>query len=271
MDENSLNENSKVERTSQRDGRTDDGASASIPLNESYFVEYVKYWKNFVKGVFSGAAMAITLYPIVFGVIFVSVAYFIYTSGIKYYNMYLVVKIICTFVLFLVYTCMGLVCGVALGVNSRIIDNINGVEEGVHLTLEPLTASIVQKLPGGNKSISIPEFNTILDTQIRKFAASSRSRSRFLSIGGFLSRFIVRNILRVFRATIISDFLDGLKEKGEEEITAGAVEDFTRRKVAGIVVDNIRSRFEMIRYAIYGFLIVFLGGPVIVILSKGIG
>ena len=130
--------------------------------------------------------------------------------------------------------------------------------------------SVIQKLPGGQRGVSISEFNAILDDQILKFSKASRSRSRLLSMGGFFTRFLLKNIVRVLRATLVSDFLGSLKEKGETQITVATLENFARGKIVGIVVDSLRARFEVIRYAVCGWLALFLGAPMVVIFSKAL-
>jgi len=263
----SCSEGKDIEKIAWQERPADD-AQESTEQRESYLQEQARYWKSFANDLVIGTFKRITISPVVFGAAFFAVAYFIHTFSIKQQDVWSIVKIMEAVMLFPSYIVMGVVCGLIFGVNSTLLKKIQEIEKGVHLIVDPLMANIIQKIPGGQKSISVSEFNSIMDSQIRRFSKASQSQSRLLSIGGFFTRFLMKNILRVFRGTLLSDFLGSLNERGETEITAGALENFAREKVVGIVIDNLRSRFEAIRYALYGWLAIFLAVPIILIILR---
>ena len=269
MKDNLLTEGQDIEIAAQQEEGAHDALKAT-EQHESYLSEQAEYWKSFAHDLVVGTFKRMTISPVVFGAAFFAVAYSINTLSIKQQEIFGVVKIMEALLLFPIYIFMGVACGLIYGANSTLLKKIEEMEKGVHLIVEPLMAAIIRKMPGGQRSIGVPELNSILDSQIRRFSKASGSQSRILSIGGFFTRFLMKNILRVFRATLLSDFLSDLKKDGKTEITAGALECFARGRIVGIVVDNLRSRFQAISYAIYGWLALFLGVPVILILSRRI-
>ena len=90
---------------------------------------------------------------------------------------------------------------------------------------------VIEKMPGGKKTISIEEFNKILDEQIKGFRKTSRAQFRLFSLFGMFSRFFLRNTLRILRYVLLNDFLEKLQEKGETQLSAPVVEDFYREQL----------------------------------------
>ena len=65
------------------------------------------------------------------------------------------------------------------GANSTLLKKVEELERGVHLIVNPLMAAIIERMPGGQKGISIDEFNELLDDQIKRFKRTSRLQFRF--------------------------------------------------------------------------------------------
>jgi hypothetical protein len=207
-----------------------------------------------------------TISPLVFGVAFTAIAYLLYRLSIKPQQMFFLVKWLETFLLFLIYVPIGIVTGLTYGANSTLMKKSEEVERGVHLIVTPVMAAIIKRLPGGQASISVQEFNDVLDEQIARFTQSGQLRWRFWSLLGLFSRFFVRMTLKILRYLLLHDFLEFLEDREKTDINAQTVELYQREKLIGSLVGILIGKVEFVQKVIYGILIVFLAVPVLLML-----
>jgi hypothetical protein len=231
-----------------------------------FFHEQAEYWKAFLADLFVGTIKRMSISPLVFGVAFTAIAYLLYRLSIKPQHIFFLVKWLETFLLFLIYVLIGIVTGLTHGANSTLMKKSEEVERGVHLIVTPVMAAIIKRLPGGQASISVQEFNDVLDEQIAQFTRSGPLRWRFWSLMGLFSRFFVRMTLKILRYLLLHDFLEYLEDREKTDINAQTVELYQREKLIGSLVGILIGKVEFVQKVIYGILIVFLAVPVILIL-----
>jgi hypothetical protein len=165
-----------------------------------------------------------------------------------------------------VYLVIGILFGLVHGANSTLLKKTEELEKGVHLIVNPLMAAIIGKMPGGQKSMTIKEFNTLLDEQINRFKRKSPFRLRLLSLAGMFSRFFLRMTLRILRYMLLHDFLEKLEEKGEAQVSATVVEGYYREKLVADLTGIFTEKLELVQKGIYTVLGVFLAIPVALML-----
>ncbi len=231
----------------------------------SLIKDYIRYWKEFMVDLFVGTTKRMIISPLVFGMTFMAVAYFIYRLSIKPQDVFFLFKILEVLILFVLYLLASVFLGLLHGANTTLLKKVEELEKGVDLIVDPLMKMIIEKMPGGKKSIRIEEFNTLLDTQIKRFHKTSRSQFRLFSLFGLFSRFFLRNTLRILRYILLHDFLEELQEQGKSQISATIVEDFYREKLVAGVAEVYKAKLELIQYGVYGILVLFLAVPVLLI------
>lgn len=228
----------------------------------SYLKEQATYWKTFVSDLFVGTLKRIVISPIVFGLAFGAIAYLIYRLSIKPQHLFFLLKFLEVLILYLVYLVIGILSGLIHGANSTLSKKTEELEKGVHLIVNPLMAAIIGKMPGGQESMTIEEFNTLLDEQINRFKKKSPFRLRLLSLAGMFSRFFLRMTLRILRYMLLHDFLGELEEKGETQVSAKVVEVYYREKLVSGITGVFTEKLELVQKGIYAVLVVFLAIPV---------
>lgn len=233
-----------------------------VRQQQSFLKEQAKYWKTFVHDLFVGTFKRMLFSPLVFGMAFWAIAYLIYKLSIKPQAVFILLKMLEVLILFLLYFLIGIFSGLLYGANATLLKKAEELENGIHLIINPLMAAIIKKMPGGQKSISINEFDTLLNDQIRRFKKTSRSQFRFLSLVGAFSRFFLRMTLRILRYILLHDFLDELREKEETQLNAKTVETYYREKLVANIVGRFTGNLELVQYAVYAVLVIFLGIPV---------
>ncbi len=227
--------------------------------------QYVTYWKDFMVDLFVGTTKRMIVSPVVFTFTFMAAVYVLYSFSIKPQETFFVLKVFEGLLVFLIYLIVGLVAGLLYGANTTLIKKIEELETGVDLIVDPLMKMVIERMPGGKKTISIEEFNTILDEQIKRFSKTSRAQFRLFSLFGMFSRFFLRNTLRILRYVLLNDFLEGLEEKGEPQLSAAVVEDYYREQLVSGVTEIYKTKLGVILYGIYGILVVFLVIPVLMV------
>lgn len=253
----------KNAQNSKEEAKQEETEQEKTKQQNSFVKEQAEYWKSFVSDLFVGTLKRIIISPLVFGVAFLAIFYLIYRLSIKPQDLFILLKILEVLIVFVLYVLVGIVSGLVHGVNSTLLKKVEELERGIHLIVNPLMAAIIEKMPGGQKRISIDEFNELLDDQLKRFKRTSRLQFRFFSLVGTFSRFFLRMTLRILRYILLYDFLEGLRERGETQINAKIVETYHREKLVATVVDIFRGKLELIQYGVYGVLILFLVIPVV--------
>jgi len=256
-------EEAKREEAKQQKSLEISDSGEETQQQKSFAKEQTEYWKSFVSDLFVGTLKRMIVFPLVFGLAFLATFYLIYKLSIKPQELFILLKILEVLIVFVLYFLVGIVSGLVHGANSTLLKKVEGLERGVHLIVNPLMAAIIERMPGGQKSISIDEFNELLDDQLKRFKRTSRLQFRFFSLVGVFSRFFLRIILRILRYILLHDLLEGLREKGETQINAKAVETYHREKLIAVVVDILRGKLEFVQYGVYGVLILFLAIPIV--------
>jgi len=124
-----------------------------------FIEEQAKYWKAFVHDLFLGTLKRMVVSPFVFGITFLVVAYLIYKFSIKTQDVFALLKILEALLIFILYLLVGILSGLLHGANTTLLKKVEDLEQGVHLIVDPLMTMVIEKMPGGQKGISIEEFN----------------------------------------------------------------------------------------------------------------
>ncbi|GEM_PF-1898542 len=219
--------------------------------------EQTTYWKAFVSDLVLGTLRRMLVTPLVTGAAFVVVAYLIFKFSIMPQETFAPLKWMAAVHVFLVYGVVGIACGLVFGATSTVLRKIEELEKGVHLIVDSVVGAVSAKLSGASRGVSVDEFNSVLDGQIREFSKASRSQFRIFSLSRFFSNLFVRNTLRIIRAAFRRDFLDSSKAR-KPDISAPSVQSFTRNKLLGIVALRSKVRFELLQYAVYVVIAIFL-------------
>ena len=195
----------KNAQNSEEEAKQEETEQEKTNQQNSFVKEQAEYWKLFVSDLFVGTLKRMIVSPLVFGMAFLAIFYLIYRLSIKPQELFILLKILEVSILFMLYLLVGILSGLVHGANSTLLKKVEDLEQGVHLIVNPLMAAVIEKMPGGQKSISIDEFNTLLDDQIKRFKRTSRMQFRFFSLIGAFSRFFLRITLRIFRYILLHD------------------------------------------------------------------
>jgi hypothetical protein len=152
----------------------------------SYCEEQAASWKTFVSDLFVGTLKQMVISPVVFGLAFGAIAYLIYRLNIKPQHLFFLLKFLEALVLYLVYLVIGILSGLVHGANSTLLKKTEELEKGVHVIVNPLMAAIIGKMPGGQKSMTIEEFNTLKDTKSACFKTPVVERSESPGVTCFM-------------------------------------------------------------------------------------
>lgn len=234
----------------------------------SHIEVQVNYWKTFVHALFFSTLRQTIISTFVFTLTFVVAAYHIYNLSIKPQHYYWLIKLFGITILFLLYIVIGTSLGLFYGISSSLLKKIEELKNGIQLLINPLMTLIIEKIPGHHKNMTIDEFNVFLDKQINWFKSESLSiRFRFLSLVGMFSRFFIRMTLRALRYILLNDFLEDLKDKGEEEINIKNIESYYRENLLSELTDAYAGKLKIIQYSIYIGLIFFLLIPAALLIN----
>ncbi len=252
----------KTGQSEKQTSQKEEARDAQTTQKSSYIKEQADYWKAFVHDLFVGTLKRMLVSPVAFGLAFFAIAYLISRLSIRPQNVFGLLKFFEALILYILYLLIGIFSGLAYGVNSTLLKKTEELEKGIHLIINPLMAGIIEKMPGGQKTMSVEEFNQLLDEQIRRFKRKSPFRFRFLSLAGMFSLFFVRMTLRILRYILLHDFVANLEENGETQVSAKTVEAYYRDKVVSNIAGVFIGKLELVQKGVYGMLIIFLVIPI---------
>jgi hypothetical protein len=223
------------------------------------------YWKSFARDIFWQMLKRVFGFATLSVALSLSVAVIILKYGVTTlttepsFGLIAIVTVVA-------YLLFGVASGIFYGVNSTFLRNLERIEKGLHLTVEPLMAKALARAPINQKSISVEQLQSTLDTQIKTLSDDSRSDLRRFSLTGFVQKVFLLRALHKLRDRFAADFFRAMQEKGAAEITAKQVESYAREKFVRHLADGYHGQFTTSLYAVYVLWALFWLGPLILII-----
>ncbi|KJU86122.1 membrane protein [Candidatus Magnetobacterium bavaricum] len=218
----------------------------------------VDFFKVSVRGIFKNALIS--------GAVFFLAAVAIHHLAIKTQGTYPLLKAIETLVLLVSYCFMGGFMGMAWGFISTLDTTAGGLHKRVREVIGPLITEIIESLPLADMPISIDVFTRVVDGVIERFSRKEKGGFRILPPVMILSGFFIRMILQYLRDILIREFIQTLKDRGQEHLTVANLEGFIRNKLVDVIVEWFRCRLNTMRYFICTISLAMLLGPFVLIL-----
>ncbi|KJU82024.1 membrane protein [Candidatus Magnetobacterium bavaricum] len=218
----------------------------------------IDFFKVSVRGIFKSALIS--------GAVFFLAAVAIHHLAIKTQGTYSFFKAIESLLLLVSYCFMGGFMGMAWGFISTLDTTAGGLHRSVREVIGPLITEIIEGLPLGDMPISIDVFIRVIDSVVERFSRKERGGFKILPPFLILSKFFIRTILQYLRDILIREFIQTLRDRGQEHLTFANLEDFIRNKLVDVVVEGFRCRLNTMRYLICTISLAMLMGPFVLIL-----
>ncbi len=216
------------------------------------------FFKVSLRGMFKNAVIG--------GAVFFLVAVVIHHIVIKTQHTYAFIRAIETAVVLIFYILAGAFMGMTWGLTSTLDTTAEGLRKKVRDVIGPLITEIIESLPLGDRAISVDVFVRVVNSTLSRFSHKHKSRFRILPPALMLSRFFIKTIVGYLQETLVTEFVQTLKEKGQNHLTVANIEEFIRNKLVDIVVEGFRCRLNTMRYVISTMSLALLFGPFVLIL-----
>jgi len=204
------------------------------------------------------------LHAAVWAAAFLAAAAIVYRLGIDVETRHAALRLLGAVTIFPVYGLVGAACGLLFAITGALRRGLAEVESALHQLVGPLMAGVTAAMFQGRTSVSLDEFDAILDRQVRELAQGARSRLGRISPGGLL----FGRVLQVAKMVLRRRLARRLAEAGTTRITPEVVERFASEKVVGMALAGSGSRIAVLRGLVYIVAAVFLLGPVALLLMS---
>jgi hypothetical protein len=222
-------------------------------------------WANLADDLRRGAPKRAAIFALVSTTLFVVGAAGLHHAWLPPGGSSLGGRVLGVIVLFVVFAIFGAIAGAILGTTTTIRRALPAFERGLHRSVGPLMGRAVDRVLGGERTISVERLRALLDGEIQRVSDEPAG----MSPARLLARFVIRSSLRLVRAVMMREFLARLEERGASHVTAVAVEAFVREKLVRLVVARVETQVGAAHWGVAAVSAVAVLGPYLYLLLVG--
>jgi len=165
----------------------------------------------------------------------------------------------------LLYAAGGTGQGFLFSVISFVLRKKDTIEKKLHEFLEPMSQSIVARIPFGQDGIPVESVVEVFDPVLENLYLETRpKRFSIFFAGNALVRFAFRLVIRSVRWAVREFFVEELQEKGVTHLNMTQMERFMREKMTDVVLDRYTLQLKVVRG------LVLIGGAVVFFVTLGV-